>query len=247
MRNNPFAIDAFFRRSLVLAYAVPKAGLEPLLDPGLELDGYAGYGFIAIALVETERLRPSFLPATFGRSLFFAGYRIFVRHRRADGRRLRGLKILRSDTDRRSMVATGNLMTRYRWHAARVVSHHEGDRWQLDVKTPDGAADVHVVANLEGEASTLPPGSPFRSLEDARRFAGPMPYTFGYDDATRTMVSVKGVREAWDPAPVHIEAATSSFLQRPPFAALEPVLANAFYVENIPYRWQRGHVEQVAS
>ena len=58
LRRHPFAVEAFFRWSLVLAYALPRRTLQPLLPRGLELDTYDDWGFVAIALVQTEQLRP---------------------------------------------------------------------------------------------------------------------------------------------------------------------------------------------
>ena len=56
--------------SLVLAYAVPAPVLRPFLPAGLTLDTYGNFGFLAIALVETRDLRPSFVPARLGMSFF---------------------------------------------------------------------------------------------------------------------------------------------------------------------------------
>jgi hypothetical protein len=75
-----------------------------MLAPGLALDTYGDLGFLAIALVETRDLRPAFLPARRGLNFFLAGYRIFSRYRTPAGRILRGLRILRSDTNRVSMM-----------------------------------------------------------------------------------------------------------------------------------------------
>src|SRR5258707_11422553 len=108
LRRNPFEVPAFSRRSLVLTYAFPPDALAPLLAPGLTLDTWSGHAFLAIAMVQTESLRPSFLPVALGRDFFLSGYRIFVRH---GG--VRGLQILRSDTDKPVMVLLGNLLTRY--------------------------------------------------------------------------------------------------------------------------------------
>ena len=37
-----------------------------------------------------------------------------------------------------------------------------------------------------------------------------------------------------------MEVAQASFLQREPFRQAQPVLASAFYLSNVPYRWERG-------
>src|SRR5437899_1057832 len=97
-------VSAFFRHSLVLTYALPTTVLNPLLPPGLTLDTHNGCGFVAIATVQTESLRPSSCPKLLGQKFFLSGYRIFARYKTRTGRTLRGLRILRSDTDKRLMV-----------------------------------------------------------------------------------------------------------------------------------------------
>src|SRR5437667_9636522 len=91
LKRHPIPVAAFFRHSLVLTYALPAAALAPFLPPGLSLDTHRGIGFLAIAMVQTEDLRPSFLPKAFGQDFFLSGYRIFARFRTKAGRRLRGL------------------------------------------------------------------------------------------------------------------------------------------------------------
>lgn len=245
LRRHPFAVEAFFRHSLVLTYAYPTEVLQPMLPPGLVVDSYEGCGFVAIALVQTERLRPAALPKCFGRDFFLAGYRIFSRYRRADGKVLRGLRILRSDTDRRFMVWSGNLFTGYRYQLCRSHCERTAATFSCTITTPGGVADVEVRARLDRPAAAPPDGSPFPDLAVARRFAGPLPFTFGYEAATRSMVVVQGQREDWTPMPVEVEMARCSFLGQAPLGGLPVRLANAFFVENIPYRWQRGVVERL--
>src|SRR5260370_1603683 len=112
LKRHPVPISAYFRHSLVLTYAFPREVLQPLLPPGLILDTYGEYGFLAIPLVQTARLRPSFLPAVFGRDLLLSGYRVFTRLQSAANSQ-RGLRALRSDTDKPWMVRMGNLLTHY--------------------------------------------------------------------------------------------------------------------------------------
>src|ERR1051326_4912025 len=110
-RRHPVSIRAYFRHCLVLTYALPSEVLRPLLPPGLSLDAHGEYGFVAVAMVQTEALRAAFLPSMFGLDFFLAGYRIFTRFTNAAGRTRRGLLILRSDTDRRLMAVAGNSTT----------------------------------------------------------------------------------------------------------------------------------------
>jgi hypothetical protein len=254
LKRHPVAITAFFRHALVLAYAFPPEILEPLLPEGLALDMWNGWGFLAVALVQTEDLRPSFLPAAMGRNFFLSGYRIFARVRngqlRGGGQSLRGLRILRSDTDRPLMAYAGNALTHYNYHLceaeiresdAEMECGKECDidmRWM--VKTPRGEADLDVTARTGREPAALPAGSPFASIAEARRFAGPLPYTFDYEKETRSIIAVRATRQEWNPQPVAVDVRRIAFFDREPFCRATPVLANAFYVRGVPYRWERG-------
>ena len=240
LRRHPFGVEAFFRRSLVLTYALPAHVLRPRLGPGLVLDTYDDLGFVAIALVQTEALRPRGFPRWLGRDFFLSGTRIFTRFERPGQPTLRGLRILRSDTDRASMVTLGNVFTQYGYHRADVALDVGEQRLAVRVTTPDGAADLDVEADLT-EGAPLPAGSPFRSLADARRFAGPLPFTFGLDEESGKMVVVKGLRTTWDPRPVRVTVRTVTFFERAGLPA--PRLANAFYVAEVPYTWKPGTLE----
>jgi hypothetical protein len=245
LRRHPFAVEAFLRRSLVLAFAYPVDLLQRLLPPGLAVDAHEDHGFVAVALVQTERLRPAALPAWCGRDFFLAGYRVFCRYRRRDGRVLRGLRILRSYADRRSMVVAGNLFTGYAYRWCRAHVERTTRTLSYEITTRRGDGDLSVRARVGHAAIAPPPGSPFADLGVARRFAGPLPFTFGHEPRTRSMVIVQGLRADWQPKPVQVDDVRCSFLERPPFAAAPLRLANAFLVENVPYRWQRGEVERL--
>src|SRR5205823_646990 len=135
LRRHPLPIVAHFRQSLVLTYAFPDDLLRAMLPPGLVLDTLDDTGFAAVALVQTERLRPSFVPARLGQNFFLSGYRIFVR--RAGQPSLRGLYILRSDTDRCTMVLLGNLLTHYRYRLAKVSVAERPGELEITVLTPN--------------------------------------------------------------------------------------------------------------
>ena len=229
-----------FRRSLVLTYAVPASFLRPHLPCGLDLDEMDGLGFLAIAMVQTRSLRPVGLPAALGRDFFLAGYRIFARWRHPDGRVLRGLRILRSDTDARLMVLFGNLLTHYRYQMASVKLVEEPGGFHVNVRTKDGLGDLDLVAQLASDAVGLPEGSPFRDLRHARLYAGPMPFTFDHEPETDSIIVIEGVREAWRPRPIEVEVRRVGFLDQPMFKNAGAKLANAFVVENVPYLWKRG-------
>lgn len=239
LKRHPIPVSAYFRHSLVLTYAFPPHILAPLLPDSLVLDTFRNHAFLAIALVQTEDLRPSFLPAGTGRDFFLSGYRIFARLRGGAMSR-RGLKILRSDTDRRLMVCAGNLLTHYNYRLCRANLEERPGEIRWTIQTPHSEADLEVIARLEGEPAPLPVGSPFDSLAEARRFAGPLPYTFDYEQETGSIIAIRAVRQNWDPRPVAVEVRRNTFLEREPFSRVAPILGNAFHVENVPYQWLRG-------
>jgi hypothetical protein len=239
LKRHPFAITAFFRQSLVLTYAFPSAVLQPLLPPGLALDTYGAYGFLAIAMVQTEGLRPAFLPSILGRDSFLSGYRIFTRMASKAGS-LRGLRILRSDTNDWWMARAGNALTHYHYHLCQADVSEQPGEIEWNIRTPRQEADLRVVAHIGQDPAPLPEGSPFLNAKDARRFAGPLPYTFDYEAETHSIIRIQGTRRDWNPMPVAVDVLQNTFLRQEPFCRAKAILANAFHVHHIPYRWERG-------
>ena len=246
LKRHFLPIKAHFDFSLVLTYALPQGILRPLLSPGLTLDTFGDFGFVAIAMVQTKELGPSFFPAWTGKDFFLTGYRIFTRYQTSKGKNLRGLQILRSDTDKAMMVRFGNLMTGYHYSLANIeVSNQLPQNFEIKITTPNAEADLHICADISKPTPQLPEFSPFKNDRDARKFAGPLPHTFSYEKATNSIVIVRGLREAWEPMMVDANVARCTFFDDPKFRGITPILASAFYITNIPYRWERGVVDRL--
>ena len=239
LKTHPFPVSAHFDFSLVLTYALPQETLQPLLPPHLEPDGFGNQGFVAVAMVQTRHLRPSIFPAFMGQSFFLIGYRIFVKYHTTGGKRLRGLYILRSETNRPLMKTMGNVFTHYNYSVTDIAYQQE----EKAIRVSSQQSGFEVAVNWKSENVALPPGSPFTDWKQARRFAGPLPFTFDYEKTTGSMMIVQGVRQHWEPHPVAVERVNVAFFDHAPFAQTKPVLANAFVVENIPYRWEKGRRE----
>ena len=237
LKRHPFEVKAFFDYSLVLTYALPADFLQGLLPSRLGVDRCGELGFLAIALVKTRHLRPAPLPKFLGQSFFLSGYRIFCRFP-VEGRRYRGLKILRSDTDRWTMVLLGNLMTHYSYRKVSIEEHRANSNLKLQVKSQDGQTDLTVRVALD--QAELPPDTPFADWREARKWCGPLPFTFSPEKETGKMVVVEGVRSEWQPQPVKATVDRISFFDQAVFRGITPVLANAFYTERIPYSWKAG-------
>jgi uncharacterized protein YqjF (DUF2071 family) len=245
LHDHPFAVDAYFDFSLVLTYALPVEVLRPRVPSALTIDTYQDrWAFVAIAMVKTRGLRPSRLPAFFGRDFFLIGTRIFVRFQPAQGARLRGLYILRSETDRRAMTVLGDLFTRYRYEHRRITVEREGPRLRVRSGDFHVAVDITAPTAALDDPALLPPGSPFTDWKDARRFAGPMPHTFSALGDHEVLV-VEGVRQSWRPRPVRVEEAVVPYFAEQGLA--DPVLASAFVIEGVPYHWAPGRRERGAT
>lgn len=238
LKTHPFAVEAFFERSLVLTFAAPAAEIQALLPAPLVPDTWQDkWGFLAVALVQTRHLRPQGFPAFLGQDFCLVGYRAFVRYTTPAGKRLRGLYILRSETDRRRMALLGNLFTHYGYVTTDInLTDVAGG---LTATSQQG--DFRIQTTAPGPEISLPAGSPFASWAEARRFAGPLPFTFSVEAAARRVVIIEGVREHWQPAPVAVEQAHVGFLQQLPLSQL--VLANAFLLRDVPYHWKKGRTE----
>jgi hypothetical protein len=115
-----------------------------------------------------------------------------------------------------------------------------GAKMTAVVDSRDGAADLAVVADLDRHEP--PPGTPFASAAAARRFAGPLPYTFDYEARTGSIVVVKATRSQWRPQPVSVAVEKISFFRHGSFVSSKPVLANAFHVADLDYGWGSGSV-----
>jgi hypothetical protein len=240
LKRHPLAVEAFFDFVFVLTFAYPKQLLLPLLSPGLKLDTYEDLGFLAIACVQTKHLRPKGMPARFGQNFFLVGHRLFVRFEN-----FRGLQILRSDADKPLMISLGNAMTHYKYHRIRRDIARDEHHLAIDIRSEDKKSDIKVDVNLDVAPEYLPPGSPFPTLREAMKFAGPMPFTFDYERETNSIVRVEGARQNWVPKSVEADVKYSHFIQQPPFNQSEPKLCSAFFMENIPYHWKPGVVHKL--
>src|SRR5581483_183268 len=157
---------------------------------------------------------PAGLPARLGGDFLLTGYRVFARFPTPGGRTMRGLRILRSDTDSRVMTLGGNLLTRYHYRLARISCRATAGRLDFRVESADGRADLDVSADLHSAPAPLPA---------ARPFAGPLPYTFEYEPQTGSVIVIKAHRAHWEPRPVAVEVRRLTFFERGPLAGTRPL------------------------
>lgn len=239
LKDHPFAVESFFETSLVLTYAVDKDELLTFIPECLSLDTFEDkWAFLAVAMVKTRALRPKGFPEFLGNDFILTGYRIFVRYTTSEGKNIRGLFIIRSETDKSKMAFFGNIFTHYNY-LKTDISFTKGDNSYL-VFSKQSDLNVEVKTH-EGETG-LPSESPFNDWRTARRFAGPLPFTFTYNGMLKEVLIIEGVRQNWTPKPVEVVKNNVGFIKN---LNLQNVrLANAFVINEIPYWWKKGRKDK---
>lgn len=239
LKNHPFAVQTHFESSLVLTFAVPKEQLQNLIPECLELDTFQDkWAFIAIAMVQTKGLRPKGFPSFMGNDFFLIGYRIFVRYTNNAGKRLRGLYIIKSQTDKKKMEFFGNIFTHYNYTTTDI----EQTRSENFKTIRSEQSKFEVTIEETKDEIKIPENSPFTDWKDARKFAGPLPHTFTVNTEDNTILTILGIRQNWKPKAVKVECYHFDFLNK--LNLQNMVLANAFEIKNIPYYWEKGKIEK---
>ncbi len=241
IKHHPFPVVARFERAVAASFAFPEAVLRPLVPDDLEIDTYEGFGFLTVAMVWTNKLRPAGFPVFLGQDFFLSGYRVFTRLRDESGRSLRGLKIVRSETDKRRMAWAGNLVTDYRYRHINLRVEKSGSETHVETSLANGMRTLTLTFEPPDDSVLLPEGSPFGDWHTARLFAGPMPFTFSPMDDGRFVV-IEGSRQNWSPRPVRVKDWHVGLFDEAPLKGTKPILANAFMVENVSYRWKSGRI-----
>ncbi len=239
LKNHPFAVETHFESSTVLTFAILKEELERFIPKCLELDTFQDkWAFIAVAMVQTKELRPKGFPKLMGNNFFLIGYRVFVKYTNIAGKRLRGLYILKSETNKKKMEFFGNIFTHYNYSTTDISETKRTD--YKEIKSIKSKFNLKI--DLTEKEILLPINSPFENWKEARRFAGPLPFTFTYNSGTKEVLIIEGVRQDWKPKPIEIIDYKFSFIDNLNIESI--VLANAFVIENIPYYWKKGKIEQ---
>ncbi|MBK6827863.1 MAG: DUF2071 domain-containing protein [Chitinophagaceae bacterium] len=238
LKNHPFAVEAHFESSLVFTFAIPKEELQNLIPACLQLDTFNDHwAFLAVAMVQTKDLRPKGFPKLMGNDFFLIGYRIFVRYTNNEGKSLRGLYILKSETDKTKMTFFGNIFTHYNYSTTDINQiEHQNTKEISSVKSK-----FKITIDKTEDQISLPEHSPFADWKEARRFAGPLPFTFTYNKDTKEVLIIEGVRENWTPTPIKVIDYHFDYLST--LKLKNPILANAFIIRNIPYYWKKGKKE----
>ncbi|MEM7700089.1 MAG: hypothetical protein AAF236_16970 [Verrucomicrobiota bacterium] len=134
------------------------------------------------------------------------------------------------------MKRLGSLFTQYSYEFTEIDWKDTPSRDSVE-----SGSGLTVTAERCDKDADLPEGSPFSNWKEARKFAGPMPFSFSYDQAAKKVISIEGVRTGWKPQPMRVLSATVPFFEELGLSDLR--VANAFLLEDIPYWWRKGEIE----
>lgn len=136
------------------------------------------------------------------------------------------------------MEYLGNIFTKYSYTTTDIYQRETSNILQISSKK----SNFNLTIQKTDEEIELPNNSPFENWKEARRFAGPLPFTFTYNSNDKTVLIIEGVRENWAPKPLKVLSYDIEFLNK--MKLQNVVLANAFIIEDIPYHWKKGRIEQ---
>ena len=133
----------------------------------------------------------------------------------------------------------GNIFTHYNYTTTDI--HQSRSNGIKEISSTRSGFKVRI-DDSGNEDVELPAGSVFSDWKEARRFAGPLPFTFTYNAAKKEVLIIEGVRVNWKPAPVKVIDHSFSFIYN--LQLKDARLANAFIIRNIPYYWKKGKIEK---
>ncbi len=235
--NHPFRVNAHFNYCYVFTFSLPIEEVDTLLFKGLVPDTFQDkFAFYTIAIVDTQNLRPSFLPKLFGGNFLLVGHRLFVRLKSKKGKIYRGLQILKSETNSLRMKIIGNMLTHYNYRK----QNFEINVSKENIEIKSSKTGFRVLVSKGSENVSLPETSPFSSWKEARKFAGPMPFTFTDLAMENKILVVEGKRDKWEAKPIEVKSIEFPDYSKKLFPNAK--LASAFKIENVDYQWQKGQI-----
>lgn len=230
------AVAGTIDRRVLLNYRVDADAMAAAIPDRfapLSVDGFAIGG---ICLIRLRDLRPRGLPAALGVGSENAAHRVAVEWERADGTRETGVYVPRRDTSSRLFATAGGRLFSDRHYLADFDVAEDGDRYEVEVRSRDGAARVRVAART---ADSLPGGSVFDSLAEASAFFERG--SVGVSDVgdREDYYAVELATDEWAVEPLAVEGARSSYFEdetRFPPGSVE--LDHALLMRDVDHTWR---------
>src|SRR5688500_15609086 len=97
------------------------------------------------------------------------------------------------------MKFLGNIITHYNYATTDILQKENTNSREIT-----STRSKFKITIDKAEEVSLPDGSPFADWKEARRFAGPLPFTYSYNSKTKEVLIIEGVRQEWVPSPVKV-------------------------------------------
>ncbi|MEZ0325588.1 MAG: DUF2071 domain-containing protein [Fimbriimonas sp.] len=199
--------------------------LRELLPEPLNLLTEKGFAFVNVVVCHLRGMRPAAMPIRAGLSYWHIAYRLY-----AESPGQQGLYFMRSDADSPLIVASGNLLTSFHFHHARV--RVQGRHICIEATGANLSATIS-----EEEQTTLAAGSPFGTLREASEFLKYKPAALIPVGGKTHALRITRDEAAWKSRLVQVEDARFEYLK-----GLDLQLELCYEVEPIDYVWNRAEV-----
>jgi uncharacterized protein YqjF (DUF2071 family) len=234
--KHPVPMQALFLDCFLVNFGVNPEAVASYLPKGLVPKLHHGEAYISVVIAKLEKMRPAFLPKSFGITYNQVVYRLVVNK---DGER--GVYFLRSDADNSLMCFLGNMFSYFKFHRANIDIVNSQNRLEFSLKGIDSdVANIHSIFDIAGASLELPASSKFQSLDEAKIYLVELFTAFGCMPNGKTINRVKIKRGEWQVSLVADHCAEYNYLKSGLFFPTANCrLDSVFYVQSIPYYWNR--------
>ena len=233
MLRLPIIQGVIDRRLLVNFRSDPHA-LRRLLPAPFRPKLVGGYGIAGVCLIRLRQIRPRGFPVLLGVGSENAAHRIAVEWTDEAGAVREGVFISRRDSSSRLNHLLGGRLFPGVHHHARFDVHEANGQLSVAFTSDDGSTRVCV----EGRAvETLPPGSVFRSVQQASEFfrGGSIGFSPRWGEG---LDGLELRTQDWVVAPLEVSTVESSFFDdRSLFPAGSATFDNALLMRDIIHEW----------
>ena len=229
-QKNPITMRGRLEKCWLFTFRTPEEDVAGLIPDQLTLLSRDGFAFWNIVVCEISGLRPAGIPLWMGLRYRHVGYRLYVRYQ-PNGVPVEGLYFVRSDCDSGLIKITGNLLTDFDFHRAKVGIEDTS----VSIDSPDASA----LAKMDHEVPvSLSPGSPFDSIYQAKAVLKYKPFGIAPgSNGKMNVVAIARDEDAWRSKLVHVAEQDWAF-----FKGRNVVPEVCYEVDPIEYRWNRGRI-----